>query len=107
MTASYKILFFQEHQITLNHIESRINAEDKGKYEFFVSFRIYDKKKVKSALDRLKSQAAYLHVLSQTGSGDTVHWFPQKIRDLDRFANRILSYGAELESDHPVSFNQR
>lgn len=28
-------------------------------------------------------------------------WFPRRIRDLDRFANQILSYGAELDSDHP------
>ncbi|XP_014671573.1 PREDICTED: probable phenylalanine-4-hydroxylase 1 [Priapulus caudatus] len=31
----------------------------------------------------------------------TVPWFPRKISDLDRFANHILSYGSELESDHP------
>jgi len=30
-----------------------------------------------------------------------VPWFPTKIQDLDRFANQILSYGSELESDHP------
>lgn len=32
---------------------------------------------------------------------DTVPWFPRRIRDLDKFANQILSYGAELDSDHP------
>lgn len=30
-----------------------------------------------------------------------IPWFPQHISDLDRFASRILSYGAELDSDHP------
>jgi phenylalanine-4-hydroxylase len=32
---------------------------------------------------------------------DTVPWFPGRIRDLDKFANQILSYGAELDADHP------
>lgn len=31
-----------------------------------------------------------------------VPWFPQKIADLDKFADRVLSAGSELESDHPV-----
>ncbi|XP_068611567.1 tyrosine hydroxylase 2 [Brachionichthys hirsutus] len=31
-----------------------------------------------------------------------VPWFPNDIQDLDRFANQILSYGSELDADHPM-----
>lgn len=30
-----------------------------------------------------------------------VPWFPKRIRDLDEYSNRVLSFGAELATDHP------
>ena len=32
---------------------------------------------------------------------DAIPWFPVHIQELDNFANQILSYGHELDSDHP------
>ena len=35
-----------------------------------------------------------------------VPWFPRTIADLDRFADRLMECGAELDADHPVSNTQ-
>ena len=34
-------------------------------------------------------------------NAEAVSWFPRMIQDLDKFANQILSFGSEFDSDHP------
>lgn len=59
------------------------------------------------ALDILKDKCAYFQIISRAYNDDAkveedvVPWFPRRIRELDRFANQILSYGSELNADHP------
>lgn len=92
---------FKETNINLIHIESRSSNRVPG-YEFFVEC---DAKtgELSKAIGKLQEDCSYFSVIS----GNTrelrtaVPWFPRRIRDLDRFANQILSYGAELDSDHP------
>ena len=63
--------------------------------------------KLHDAIEILKEKCAYFQVISRAFGekeqikDEVVPWFPIRIRDLDRFANQILSYGAELDSDHP------
>uniref|UniRef100_A0A1A9ZYX0 phenylalanine 4-monooxygenase n=1 Tax=Glossina pallidipes TaxID=7398 RepID=A0A1A9ZYX0_GLOPL len=92
---------FKKHNVNLVHIESRSSLRIPG-YEFFVEC---DGKSIGlgKAIEELRDQCSYFNVISRDYKDNlsAVPWFPRRIRDLDRFANQILSYGAELDSDHP------
>lgn len=95
---------FEENNVNLIHIESRLSKNDKGKYEFFVDCKSKDKDSLQATIEKLKEKASYLHVFDKSVEGsveESIPWFPTRIKELDQFANRILSYGAELDSDHP------
>lgn len=65
--------------------------------------------KLHDALEVLKEKCGYFQIISRAYHDDdkvvddeeVVPWFPRRIRELDRFANQILSYGSELNADHP------
>lgn len=70
----------------------------------------HSNEKLSDALELLKDKCGYFQVISRAYHDDekvvddeteVVPWFPRRIRELDRFANQILSYGAELNADHP------
>ncbi|XP_063691914.1 phenylalanine-4-hydroxylase-like isoform X3 [Bolinopsis microptera] len=101
---------FQQNSINLTHIESRPLAEDENKYKFLCNLEICnedDEKRFKKAIGELKEMSGNdcVKVLSRrdidTQDSEEVPWFPIKIAELDRFASQILSYGSELDSDHP------
>ncbi|CAL1539866.1 unnamed protein product [Lymnaea stagnalis] len=102
LAAALKV--FEEKGVNLHHIESRPSRDDPRSFEFFVSC---DNKTggLKEAIESLRSMTNNkLTVLSrnmQNGSSGEVPWFPRRIKELDRFANQILSYGSELDADHP------
>ena len=51
----------------------------------------------------IQDHSSYFQVITRNiqDNPEAVPWFPRNIQDLDQFANQILSYGAELDSDHP------
>ena len=110
---------FKEHNVNLVHIESRSSERVPG-YEFMVEVGdIYLYKfsfefeyfiqldstvgDIEGALKAVQDQSSYFQVITRNilDNPEAVPWFPRKIQDLDRFANQILSYGSELDSDHP------
>ena len=88
-------------EVNLLHIESRSSTRLPG-YEFMVELD-QQKGEVAGALEEIKNASRYCQIITSfyKDNKDTVPWFPSKIQDLDRFANQILSYGSELDSDHP------
>ncbi|XP_049314375.1 protein henna [Bactrocera dorsalis] len=92
---------FTRHNVNLLHIESRSSVRVPG-YEFFVECDTTSGALGK-AIDELREECSYFNIISRDYKDNSaaVPWFPRRIRDLDRFANQILSYGSELDSDHP------
>merc|ERR1711884_507626 len=92
---------FKEHNVNLLHIESRSSERVPG-YEFMVEIdsTVGD---IEGALATIQDQSRYYQAITRNTKDNpkAVPWFPRKIQDLDRFANQILSYGSELDSDHP------
>ncbi|KRX86858.1 putative phenylalanine-4-hydroxylase 1 [Trichinella pseudospiralis] len=101
LIASLKV--FEAHGINIVHIESRPSRSHAGCYEFLIECNAMDKQ-VKSVFKTLQDMAE--NVTIQTFGpihecNDVVPWFPKKIKDLDLFADRVLTYGSELDADHP------
>ncbi|CAN0432759.1 unnamed protein product [Lampetra planeri] len=93
---------FEEKGLNLRHIESRPCRHAPDQWEFYASVSGERPGALDALLLELRSQSAgSVLQLSRNKRKDAVPWFPRTIGDLDRFANQILSYGAELDSDHP------
>ncbi|KAL3274478.1 hypothetical protein HHI36_015862 [Cryptolaemus montrouzieri] len=92
---------FMKNEVNLLHIESRPSTRQPGRYEFMVECA--PSGDIANAILDIKDMSDYLNIISRDykDNKDSVPWFPRRIRELDKFANQILSYGAELDADHP------
>jgi len=92
---------FKKHSVNLRYIESRSSVRLPG-YEFMVEIDVRSGD-IEGAMEEIRKKASYFQIITRDykDNSDAVPWFPVHIKDLDKFANQILSYGAELDSDHP------
>lgn len=92
---------FKELGINMTHIESRPSRSNPGKeYDFFI-----DCKAPRDMIEKLVKQVSTytnnVTIQSTSPVENEIPWFPRHIREFDKVAHRVLSYGAELDSDHP------
>lgn len=90
---------FKDKDISISHIESRPSKRLED-VDFFLDVKC-NVEKIKEIIPQLSLNTKFVHILDESGSDKSQIWFPRKMVDLDNYANRVLTYGSELSSDHP------
>ncbi|KAI3642540.1 hypothetical protein MP228_012095 [Amoeboaphelidium protococcarum] len=111
----------KQQGVNLSRIESRPSITAEYDYDFFVELNFQktvsdnngvksdddpaeEQRRVNAVVNSLKSVVSKVNIVAsspQSLNSKAIPWFPRRKYDLDSFAEKVLSYGAELDADHP------
>ncbi len=90
------------YDLNLTSINSKVTRDPNADYEFSILFSSPKERDLSDFEKEMGQHDSVKYCLLTSSQNDKFSaWFPKQIYDLDTFAEKVLSFGMELDADHP------